>query len=83
MIVCNRVGYEADPSGITKGIQFWGSSFVAGQQGEIQIQASDSADENLIFDVDLQRTETVRRWWPFFRDRRIDAYNDLTKRWRK
>ena len=83
VIACNRVGYEADPSGITKGIQFWGSSFVAGQQGEIQIQASDIADENLIFDVDLQRTETVRRWWPFFRDRRIDAYNDLTKRWRK
>jgi len=80
---CNRVGHEADPSGTTNGIQFWGSSFVVGQQGEMLVQASDIQEENLIFDVDLKRTETVRRWWPFFRDRRIDAYGDITKRWRK
>lgn len=83
VISCNRVGFENDPSGITNGIQFWGSSFIAGQQGEILVQASDNQEENIVFDVDLKRTETVRRWWPFFRDRRIDAYGDITKRWRK
>ena len=82
VVACNRVGYEADPSGISKGIQFWGSSFVAGQQGEILVQASDKKSENIVVEIELKRTETVRRWWPFFRDRRIDAYNDLTKRWR-
>ena len=82
VISCNRVGYEADPSGITNGIQFWGSSFMAGQQGEILVQASDSQEEIIIFDLDLNRTEAVRRWWPFFRDRRIDAYHDLIKRWK-
>ncbi len=83
VIACNRVGYEKDPSLQTNGITFWGSSFVAGQQGEILAQASSGKEENLVVDIDLQRTETVRRWWPFFRDRRIDAYQDLTKRWRK
>ena len=82
VVACNRVGYEADPSGITKGIQFWGSSFVAGPQGEILVKASNSKEEIVVFDLDLNRTETVRRWWPFFRDRRIDAYHDLIKRWR-
>lgn len=82
VIACNRVGYEADPSGVTNGIQFWGSSFIAGQQGEILVQASDSEEKNILFDLDLQRTEKVRRWWPFFRDRRIDAYSDITKRWK-
>lgn len=82
VISCNRVGYEADPSGITKGIQFWGTSFIAGPQGEIMTKTSDKKDENLVFDLDLNRTETVRRWWPFFRDRRIDAYHDLIKRWK-
>ncbi|MEZ7867817.1 MAG: carbon-nitrogen hydrolase [Paludibacteraceae bacterium] len=82
VISCNRVGYEADPSGITKGIQFWGTSFIAGPQGEILTKTSDKKDENLVFDLDLNRTETVRRWWPFFRDRRIDAYHDLIKRWK-
>ena len=82
VVACNRVGYEADPSGISKGIQFWGSSFVAGQQGEILVQASDKKSENIVVEIELKRTETVRHWWPFFRDRRIDAYNDLTKRWR-
>jgi len=82
VVACNRIGYEADPSGISKGIQFWGSSFVAGQQGEMLVQASDKKSENIVVEIELKRTETVRRWWPFFRDRRIDAYNDLTKRWR-
>ena len=82
VIACNRVGYEADPSGITKGIQFWGSSFMAGQQGEMLVQASDIREEIKVFDLDINRTETVRRWWPFFRDRRIDAYHDITKRWK-
>ncbi len=82
VVSSNRVGYEADPSGITKGIQFWGNSFIAGQQGEILCRASDSHDENIVLDVDLKRTETVRRWWPFFRDRRIDAYPDIIKRWK-
>ncbi len=81
VISCNRVGYEPDPSGITHGIQFWGSSFIAGQQGEILVQAADNEEENIVFEVDVKRTETVRRWWPFFRDRRIDAYGDIIKRW--
>lgn len=83
VISCNRVGFEKDPSDITNGIQFWGSSFMVGQQGEILVQASDNQEENLVFDVDFKRTELVRRWWPFFRDRRIDAYADITKRWRR
>lgn len=82
VISCNRVGHEADPSGVTNGIQFWGTSFIAGPQGEILAQTSDSEDENLVFELDLSRTETVRRWWPFFRDRRIDAYGEIVKRWR-
>ena len=82
VIACNRVGYERDPSGVTKGIQFWGSSFVAGQQGEILVQTSDNHEENLVYDIDLKRSENVRRWWPFFRDRRIDAYQDIIKRWK-
>lgn len=76
----NRTGYEADSSGVTNGIQFWGSSFVAGQQGEIITQASTGEEENILVEIDLQRTETVRRWWPFLRDRRIDAYGNLTRR---
>lgn len=82
VVSCNRIGLEKDPSGVTNGIQFWGSSFIAGQQGELLAQASDNQDENIVLDVDLQRTETVRSWWPFFRDRRIDAYQDIVKRWR-
>lgn len=82
VIACNRVGFEPDPSGITKGIRFWGSSFIAGQQGEILFQTSDIHDENVVFELDLKRTENVRRWWPFFRDRRIDKYEDLNKRWK-
>lgn len=82
VLSCNRTGFEADPSGVTGGIQFWGNSFVAGPQGEILKQASELEDENLIVDIDLSRSETVRRMWPFFRDRRIDAFQDITKRWR-
>lgn len=81
VIACNRVGHEPDPSGTTNGIRFWGNSFVAGAQGEILAQASDSKDENLMLTLDPKRTENVRRWWPFFRDRRIDAYGDIVKRW--
>jgi len=82
VLTCNRTGYEADPSGATNGIQFWGNSFVAGPQGEIIAQATNNTEENIMLDIDLNRTESVRRMWPFFRDRRIDAFDDLTKRWR-
>jgi N-carbamoylputrescine amidase len=82
VISVNRTGYEADPSGVTNGIQFWGSSFVAGPQGEFLAQAPADKEENLVLDIDLSRTETVRRMWPFFRDRRIDAFGDITKRFR-
>ena len=80
VVTVNRVGFEPDPSGSTGGIRFWGSSFVAGQQGELLYRASETEQETAVIDVDLQRTEGVRRWWPFFRDRRIDAYGDLTRR---
>ena len=82
IIAVNRVGHEPDPSGQTNGIQFWGTSFVAGPQGELLAEASQSEAENLIVDIDLQRSEQVRRWWPFLRDRRIDAYTDITRRFR-
>lgn len=82
VLSCNRTGHEADPSGVTNGIQFWGNSFVAGPQGEFLVQASNDNEENIIIDIDLQRSENVRRWWPFFRDRRIDAFGDISKRWR-
>jgi len=80
VIVVNRVGREDDPSGQTQGIQFWGNSFAAGPQGEIISAASSEKEENLIVEINLKRSEEVRRWWPFLRDRRIDAYGDLTKR---
>lgn len=82
LLSCNRTGYEADPSGVGSGIQFWGSSFVAGPQGEFLAQAGTDGRELLIVDVDMERSEHVRRIWPFLRDRRIDAYSDLTKRYR-
>lgn len=82
VLSCNRTGHEADPSGVTNGIQFWGNSFVAGPQGEFLAQAANDKEENIVIDIDLQRSENVRRWWPFFRDRRIDAFGDITKRWR-
>jgi N-carbamoylputrescine amidase len=81
VLACNRVGYESDPSTVTNGIQFWGNSFIAGPQGEIIVQASDHNEENIMFEIDMENSEKVRRIWPFFRDRRIDAFSNLTKRW--
>lgn len=80
LVSVNRVGFEPDPSGHTAGIQFWGSSFVAGPQGEFLYQAPTDMEVSSVVDVDLSRSEHVRRWWPFLRDRRIDAYGDITKR---
>ena len=80
VITVNRTGFEPDPSGQTEGIQFWGSSFVAGPQGELHYQASTDEEESIIVSVDLDHSEDVRRWWPFLRDRRIDNYDNLVKR---
>ena len=80
VITVNRTGYEPDPSGQTKGITFWGSSFVAGPQGELLYRAPIDEEVEQIVDVDLSRSEQVRRWWPFLRDRRINQYGDITKR---
>lgn len=79
VISVNRVGYEPDPSGQTNGITFWGNSFVAGPQGEMIYESSDEEDIQIV-EIDQKRSEQVRRWWPFFRDRRIDAFGDITKR---
>ncbi len=81
VISVNRVGYEPDPSGITNGITFWGNSFVAGPQGEILYKAPADKEDLSCVDIDLSRSETVRRWWPFLRDRRIDFYAPLLKRY--
>jgi N-carbamoylputrescine amidase len=81
VVVVNRVGFEPDWSGVTGGIQFWGQSFVAGPQGEFLYKASTTAEENTVVEIDKQRTEDVRRIWPFFRDRRIDFYAGLTQRY--
>ena len=80
LIAVNRVGHEDDPSNVTGGIQFWGSSFVAGPQGEFLFKAPDDKECEAVVDIDLSRSENVRRWWPFLRDRRIDAYGGLTSR---
>jgi len=80
VVSVNRTGFESDPSGATGGIQFWGGSFVAGAQGELLAQAPADEAAAMTIEVDLARTETVRRMWPFFRDRRIDAFGDLTRR---
>ena len=82
LLACNRTGYEADPSGVGAGIQFWGTSFVAGPQGEFLAKAGTEGRQLLVVEVDLERSEHVRRIWPFLRDRRIDAYGDLLKRYR-
>lgn len=82
VVAVNRVGFEPDPSQQTPGIQFWGSSFVAGPQGELFYRASDNEEESVIVNIDLDHSEDVRRWWPFLRDRRIDKYEELTKRFR-
>ena len=80
VITVNRVGHEVDPSNLTQGIQFWGSSFVAGPQGEILYRAPEDDEKQDIVAIDLAHSEQVRRWWPFFRDRRIDAYTNIDKR---
>ena len=80
VVTVNRVGHEPDPSGQTQGIVFWGNSFVCGPQGELFYQASDNEEESLVLDIDLKHSEQVRRWWPFLRDRRIEEYKDITKR---
>ena len=82
VISCNRVEHESDPSSQSEGIQFWGNSFIAGPQGEILAHAGDEDDQILQFDVSLSRSESVRRIWPFMRDRRIDHYGDLLKIYR-
>lgn len=80
VISVNRVGHEPDPSNQTNGIQFWGSSFVSGPQGEILWLAGDDSEENKLIEIDIKKSEDVRRIWPFFRDRRIDAFSEITKR---
>ena len=80
VVAVNRVGHEPDPSAQTNGITFWGSSFVAGPQGEFLYQAPTDMEQTAIVEVDMQRSEAVRRWWPFLRDRRIDSYGALTRR---
>ena len=80
VIAVNRVGFEPDPSEQTPGINFWGSSFVAGPQGELFYRASEKEEESLVVELDMERSENVRRWWPFLRDRRIDDYTEITKR---
>lgn len=82
VIAVNRVGFEPDPLKQTGGITFWGNSFVCGPQGEMIYQGSNDMEEMEIIDIDRTRTENVRRWWPFLRDRRIDNYDDLNKRFR-
>ena len=81
VIAVNRVGHEPDPSGQTRGIEFWGSSFAVGPQGEIHYRASNDEEESIVIEVDMHHSEQVRRWWPFLRDRRIDNYQDITKRY--
>ena len=80
VIAVNRVGFEPDPSNQTPGIQFWGSSFIAGPQGELFYRASEKEEESLVVELDMERCEQVRRWWPFLRDRRIEDYTEITKR---
>lgn len=80
VVAVNRVGNEPDPSGQTGGIQFWGSSFAAGPQGELLYRTSESKEESVVVSINLDHSEQVRRWWPFLRDRRIDEYGAITKR---
>jgi N-carbamoylputrescine amidase len=80
VVTVNRVGHEDDPSSLTNGIQFWGSSFIAGPQGEMLYRADNIKEETAIVDVDLAHSENVRRWWPFLRDRMIDAYQKILNR---
>lgn len=80
VIAVNRVGHEEDPSGQTNGILFWGTSFVSGPQGEIVYEACDDDEESIIVEMDMDHSEQVRRWWPFLRDRRIEEYEGITRR---
>lgn len=80
VVTVNRVGFESDPSGQTEGIEFWGGSFVAGPQGELLYRGSKNEEENVVIDIDMKRSENVRRWWPFLRDRRIEEFGALAKR---
>lgn len=80
VVTVNRVGHEPDPSHATNGITFWGSSFACGSQGEFLFRAPDNAEAEAVIDIDIQRSENVRRWWPFLRDRRIDAYTGIAQR---
>ncbi len=80
VVAVNRVGHEPDPSGQTGGIQFWGSSFVAGPQGELLFRAEKDQETATVVEINIARSELVRRWWPFLRDRRIDHYGDITRR---
>ena len=82
VIAVNRTGLEPDPSGQTNGISFWGSSFIAGPQGEFLYRAPKDEEANVVIDVDMKRSENVRRWWPFLRDRRIECFGELTRRFR-
>lgn len=82
VVTVNRVGYEADPSGVTGGIQFWGSSFVSGPQGELLYEAPTDKEDCVIVDIDMERSENVRRIWPFLRDRRIEEFGDICRRFR-
>ena len=81
VISVNRCGFEEDPSGATSGIDFWGTSFVAGPQGEFLFKAPDASACEAVVDIDRSRTENVRQWWPFFRDRRIDEYGKILSRY--
>ncbi len=83
LIAANRVGHEPDPSGVTGGITFWGSSMAVGPQGEFIWRASSDKEEAVVVDIDMKRSEWVRRWWPFLRDRRIDSYSGLLSRYLK
>ena len=83
VVAVNRVGLELDPSGLTDGITFWGTSFVVGPQGEFLAQCTTDSAESVVVEVDMERVEAVRRWWPFLRDRRIDAYHDMLLRYRR
>ncbi len=80
VVTVNRIGLEPDPSQQTNGIQFWGTSFVAGPQGELLFEAPKDQEVTTLVEVDMQRSEQVRRWWPFLRDRRIENYGDITRR---
>lgn len=82
VVAVNRTGHEPDPSGQTNGISFWGSSFIAGPQGEFLYRAPKDEEVNIVVEVDMKRSENVRRWWPFLRDRRIECFEELTKRFR-